>query len=100
MKKSNYLYCLPAVVAAAFFCGAAQAAVTCEQLGQIAISTERLRDQGYSLPDIAAEADRLDATKKFTADEILTIRRVINDAFMRARTSNETLVECIANSKK
>jgi hypothetical protein len=84
----------------AFVCGAASAAVTCEQLGQIAMSTERLRDQGYSLPEIATEADRLEATKKFSADEMFNIRKVINDAFLRVRTSNETLVECIANSKK
>lgn len=70
------------------------AAVTCEQLAEIALVTERLRDNGTPLAAVMAEADRLQATGKFTAIEVAGIRDTIEKAFKRIRTANETLLDC------
>lgn len=81
-------------------CGTAHAAVTCEQLAEIAFVTERLRDNGTPLADVMGEADRLEASKKFTGAEIAGIREAIDNSFKRIRTSNETLLDCRAKLKK
>ena len=75
------------------------AAVTCEQLGEIAYVTERLRDNGTSLAEVMQEADRLEA-ERFSDGDMLAIRETIENAFKRTRNTNETLVECIAKRKK
>jgi hypothetical protein len=80
--------------------GAALAEVSCEQLGQIALSTEQLRDQGYALADVMMEADRLDTSGKFSATEMFAIRKAINDSFLRTRTANEIFVECREKTEK
>jgi hypothetical protein len=79
---------------------AAVPAISCEQLAEIAYVTERLRDNGTSLPEVMSEADRLEATKRYSAVEITSIRDTIENAFKRIRTSNETLVECRAKLKR
>lgn len=83
------LWCLPAA-----------AAVSCEQLGQMALSTERLRDQGYPLAAIMTDIDRLVAGNNFSVEEIAGIRRAVNDSFLRTRTANEVVIECIEKAKK
>lgn len=88
------------VLAAMLPCGGAAAAVTCEQLAEIAFVTERLRDNGTPLADVLGEADRLEASKRFTAAEIAGIRDTIDKAFKRNRTSNETLLDCRARQKR
>ncbi len=79
---------------------AAVAAVSCEQLAEIAFVTERLRDNGTSLTEVMGEADRLEASKRYSAVELAGIRDTIENAFKRNRTSNETLVECRARLKR
>ena len=87
--------------AAIALCSATAAAeVTCEQLGQLALSTERLRDQGYPLAQIKGDIDGLVANGKFSAEESVAIQKSVNDAFLRIRTSNEIVVECVAKAKK
>jgi hypothetical protein len=81
------------------WCMPAAAAVSCEQLGQMALSTERLRDQGYPLAQIMTEIDRLVAGNNFSVEEIASIRRAVNDAFLRTRTANEVVVECVEKTK-
>ena len=83
-----------------FVATVACAAVTCEQLGEIAYVTERLRDSGTSLAEVMLEADRLEAGKRFSDGDMLAIRETIENAFKRTRNTNETLVECIAKRKK
>jgi hypothetical protein len=83
-----------------FAAGAAIADVSCEQFGQIALSTEQLRDQGYALADVMVEADRLAASGKFSTAEMFALRKVISDAYLHARTSDEIFVECREKTKK
>ena len=100
MQISTRRVRLIAAPVVALFCATASADVTCEQLGQLALSTERLRDQGYALPGIAGEIDKLIASSKFSPSEAAEIRKSINDAFLRTRTSNEIVLECLDKSKK
>jgi hypothetical protein len=99
MRYSTRFVWWIAVPALILCCGGAAAAVTCEQLGQMALSSERLRDQGYPLPQIMTEIDRLVAGNNFSAEEIAGIRRAVNDAFLRTRTANEVVVECMEKAK-
>jgi flagellar motility protein MotE (MotC chaperone) len=76
------------------------AAVTCEQPGEIAYITERLRDNGTPLADVMADADRLESDKKFGGADIEKIRETIHAAFNRIRNTNETLLECRKKIKR
>ncbi len=89
-----------AVLVLSCLSGPAPAAVSCEQLADIAFVTERLRDNGTPLAEVMQEADRLEASKRFTALEVAGIRDVIESAFKRIRTSNETLLDCRAGIKR
>jgi len=89
-----------AVIAFLIVSGSAFAAVTCEQLAEIAYVTERLRDNGTPLAEVMGEADRLEATKRFTPVEVAGIRQTIEFAFKRVRNPNETLLECRARTKQ
>jgi hypothetical protein len=99
MKKSVVIAVSLAVLGLAV-AGNAAAAVTCEQLAEIAYVTERMRDNGTPLAEVMLEADRLEAGKRFTALEIADIRDTIDNAFKRIRNTNETLLECRAKTKK
>jgi len=74
--------------------GAASGVVTCEQLADIAFTTQQLRDQGHSLQAVLAEADKLESSKKFTADELDRIKDVVEMAFKSIRSPLEVLQEC------
>ncbi len=74
--------------------GAAGAAVTCEQLADIALATQRLRDQGDSLQVVLAEADKLKASRGFSADDLGYIRGVVEMAFTSVRSPLEIFQEC------
>lgn len=74
--------------------GAAGAAVSCEQLAEIAYATQRLRDQGHSLQAVLAEADKLEASGKFTAGELERVKEVVDTAFKGGRSPLEVLQEC------
>lgn len=75
-------------------CGAAGAAVTCDQLGNIAQTTEQLRNQGYSLEAVLAEADTLEVSDKLSKQEIARVRDTVDQAFRRTRTPLEILQDC------
>ena len=68
-------------LALAFHCVAVSAALTCEQLAGIAFTTQSLRDQGYSLDTVLAEADKLESSNKLTTAEIANVRSVVDQAF-------------------
>ena len=55
--------------------------MTCEQLASIAFATQKLRDQGYSLVTVLAEADKLESSNKLTAAELENVRSVVEQAF-------------------
>ncbi len=74
--------------------GAAGAAVTCEQFADIAFAAQQLRDQGNSLQMVLAEADKLELSKKFTADDLDRIKDVVAIAFKSIRSPLEVFQEC------
>ena len=76
------------------FYAAASAAVTCEQLGNIAQTTEELRNQGNSLASVLAEADKLEASDKMSKRDIGRVREVIDQTFKRTYTPLEILQDC------
>ena len=100
MRNSTRLVRWLAVPTLALLCSAAPAAVSCEQLAQLALSTERLRDQGYPLAQITQDIDGLVANGQFSAIEIAGMQKAVKDAFLRARTSNEIFVECRESMNK
>ncbi len=75
-------------------CHAAFAAVTCEQLGNIAFTTEQLRNQGYALETVLAEANKLESSEKFGRQDIGRVREVVEKTFSRYRTPLEIVQEC------
>ena len=76
-------------------CAVASAAVTCEQLAGIAVSTQQMRDQGYSLAEVLAEADKLKASDKFTGPDLERIKDVVDQAFKAGtRMPLDLLKEC------
>ena len=78
-----------------FYCAAASATVTCEQLANIAVMAQQLRDQGYPLAAVLAEADKLEASDKLTAAEIDRIRNVVEQAYLGSiRAPLDILQEC------
>ncbi len=73
----------------------ASAAVTCEQLAEVAFATQKLRDQGYSLTTVLAETDKLEASNKFTAGDLVIIRSIVDKAFKDGgRMPHELLQSC------
>ena len=77
-----------------FFCVAAAADVTCEQLGNIAQTTEALRNQGNSLEAMLAEADRLEASDKLSIQDVSRVKEVVKQVFSRNLTPLEVLQDC------
>ena len=79
---------------------AASAEVTCEQLGNIAYATQQMRDQGYSLPVVQDELEKLQTNNKFSAAEMTRIRDVADQAFKGGtRAPLEILQDCKEKEK-
>ena len=76
------------------------AAVTCEQMGNIALATEQYRNQGESLQAVLAEANKLENDGQFSKDDMLRIRRTVQESFDRTRSALEILAECKQASSK
>jgi len=72
----------------------AAAAVSCEQLADIAYATEQLRNQGHSLTTVLAEADKLELSGKLTRDELDLIKGVVDRAFKSIQSPLEVLQSC------
>lgn len=62
-------------------CAVAAAALTCEQLANVAYATQQLRDQGNSLADVLADADRLKETDKLNDQDLERVRDIVGEAF-------------------
>ena len=78
----------------------AAAAVTCDQLGNIALTTERLRNQGYSLPALLDEADKVAAAESMTPQETASVREVVVLTFNSDRSPLEIRQKCKEPVKK
>ena len=76
------------------YCAAAAAAVTCDQLGNIALATEQYRNQGESLPGVLAEADKLESTNNLSKEDMVRVRQTVQQTFDRTRTPLEIRIEC------
>lgn len=70
------------------------AAVTCEQMADIASATEQLRNRGESLSVVLAEADKLESSGKFTTAELNLIKNVVERAFKSIESPLEVLESC------
>ena len=67
----------------------------CDQLANIAFATQKLRDQGYSLTTVLAEADKLESSNKLTAADIESVKKVVEEAFKSgSRFPLEMLQKC------
>jgi hypothetical protein len=72
---------LIAFSSAVLFSSAAMAAITCEQLAEIAAATQKLRDQGYSLQTVLGETGKLESSNKFSESELNTIKTTVDQAY-------------------
>ena len=73
---------------------AAAALVTCDQLGNIALATEEYRKQGVSLAALMVEADKLESSGNMSKEEVLLVRRTVQQTFDRTRTALEIRMDC------
>ena len=76
------------------YCAAASAAVTCDQLGNIALATEQYRNQGESLQGILAEANKLEADGNLGKEDMLKVRKTVQESYDRTRTPLEIRKDC------
>ena len=67
-----------------------------QRLGNIAQTTEELRNQGYALESVLAEADKLEASDKLSKQDIGIVKKTIDQTFKRDRTALEILQDCRA----
>ena len=72
----------------------AAAAVTCDQLGNIALATEQYRNQGEQLQIILAEADKLETGSDLSKEDMVRIRQTVQQSYDRTRTPLEIRKEC------
>ena len=72
----------------------ATAALTCDQLGNIAMATEQFRNEGESLQAILAEANKLEAGNNLTKEDMLRVRQTVQQTYDRTRTALEIRQEC------
>ncbi|MDB5808765.1 MAG: hypothetical protein JWN94_887 [Betaproteobacteria bacterium] len=75
-------------------CAPAAAAMTCDQLGNIALATEQYRNQGEPLQVLLSEADKLGDDDKLTKPDLERIKKTIQDTYDRTRTALEVRKEC------
>jgi len=76
------------------YCAPAAAAVTCDQLGNIAFATEQYRNQGESLQAILVEADKLEAGNNLTKEDMARIRKTVQETYDRTFTPLEIRKDC------
>jgi cell division protein FtsB len=74
-------------------CAPSVAAVTCDQLGNIALATEQYRNQGEPLQVLLAEADKLESGG-LTKEDMVKVRKTVQEAYDRTRTPLEIRKDC------
>lgn len=75
------------------YCAPSAAAVTCDQLGNLALATEQYRNQGEPLQALLAEADKLESGG-LTKEDMVKVRKTVQEAYDRTRTPLEIRKEC------
>ncbi len=82
-------------------CAVAAAALTCEQLANVAYATQQLRDQGNSLAEVMANADRLKENDKLNDQDLERVRDIVGEAYSGgSRMPLEFLQECKAKQRR
>ncbi len=72
----------------------AGAEMTCEQYGEIAQQTIRLRDQGASLSRLLADVERGEMKKRLTAHELGVVKEVMRASFNGVLSPGEAVEAC------
>ena len=75
-------------------CAAAGAEMTCEQYGEIAQQTIRLRDQGASLSRLIADLERGEMKQRLTARELAVVKDVMRASFNALLSPGEVVEAC------
>lgn len=75
-------------------CAPAAAAVSCDQLGNIAYATEQFRNQGDSLETIMKAANDLESANNLGKDDMVRIRQTVQQVFDRTQTPLEVRKDC------
>ena len=68
--------------------------MTCDQLGNIALATEQYRNQGEPLQVLLAEAEKLESGGNMTKEDMVRIRKTVQEAYDRTFTSLEIRKDC------
>lgn len=76
------------------YCAPGTAAVTCDQLGNVALATEQYRNEGVPLQVLMAEADKLGVDGQMTKDDVTRVRKTVQESYDRTRTPLEIRREC------
>jgi hypothetical protein len=76
------------------YCAPSAATVTCDQLGNIALATEKYRNDGEPLQLLMAEADKLGGDGKMSKDDMTRIKKTVQESYDRTRTPLEIRKEC------
>jgi hypothetical protein len=75
-------------------CAPAVAAISCDQLGNIALATEQYRNQGEQLQIIMAEADKLETANNLSKEDMMRVRQTVQQSYDRTRTPLEIRKDC------
>ncbi len=68
--------------------------VTCDQLGNIALATEQFRNQASPLQDILAEANKLETDGGLSKDDMVKVRKAVEETYNLVHTPLEIRKEC------
>lgn len=85
----------PGVLAA----GAADGALTCEQIYAVAQAAVRYRDQGLSLDQVLGGLRGLEAQNKLSAQEVEVLRRAVSVSYMGNAAPEEIALDCVQGRK-
>jgi hypothetical protein len=99
-QHAKRLCTLLAVLMLAWYGASAVAAVSCEQLAQIALTTQQLRDQGNSLAAVLAQVDDPAMAAALAPAERERIKLVVQLAFTGERSPEEILQACKAEPQR
>jgi hypothetical protein len=76
------------------YCAPGAAAVTCDQLGNLALATEQYRNEGVPLQALMGEADKLAIDGTMTRDDMQRIKKTVQESYDRTRTPLEIRKNC------
>ena len=71
------------------------AALTCEQLFAVTQTAVQYRDQGYSLTQVLAALQSVDAEGKLAPSELEIVRRSVTAAYLGHASPKEIAYECV-----